>query len=96
MLAAFVTPMRNALSELALPHSITSPARASTVPGIARPRDLAVPRLTTNSTLIFQRTRQQPHAIESEKFNSMLPESPPDWIQILHLHCECIVNSLAS
>ena len=44
MLAAFVTPMRNALSELALPHSITSPARASTVPGIARPRDLAFPR----------------------------------------------------
>jgi hypothetical protein len=32
VLAAFVTPMRHALSELALPHSISSPARASTVP----------------------------------------------------------------
>jgi hypothetical protein len=46
--------------------------------------------------LIFRRPRQQPHAVESEKFNSMLLECPPDYILIAHLHCECTVNSLAS
>jgi hypothetical protein len=46
--------------------------------------------------LIFRKPRQQPHAVESEKFNSMLLESPPDCIEISRLHYECTVNSLAS
>jgi hypothetical protein len=36
------------------------------------------------------------HAVESEKFNSMLFEGPPDSVEISHLHCERTVNSLAS
>ena len=46
--------------------------------------------------LIFRRPRQQPHAVQSEKFNSVLLESPPDCIEISRLHYECTVNSLAS
>jgi hypothetical protein len=45
------------LADIAL-HSITSSARARTVPGMVRPRALAVPRLTTNSKWVgASRTR---------------------------------------
>src|SRR3954452_24793078 len=39
-------------NKIAPPHSITSSARARSVGGIVRPRDLAVPRLITNSNMV--------------------------------------------
>src|SRR5579872_4821682 len=44
------------IAELPPPHSITSLARASNVGGIARPSDLALLRLMTNSNLVGSST----------------------------------------
>ena len=52
-----LAPSIDALRSL---HSITSSARASTVPGTVRPRALAVLRLTTSSYLVGAWTGKSP------------------------------------
>jgi len=40
--------------------------------------------------------RQQPHAVEPEKFNPVLFKGPPDRIEVSHLHRRGTVDLLAA